>query len=150
MMRSPVAVYERREKSRAGIATRWLQYKGRRLEEGLDKAGAMAKTSRRSSLSVLMAWRQFISCRHPGGPDLSFWSLSAIWFYHRPRRYQCTYRFPDNLRAQIATEGRQQSTAEEEQPSRLKSGGYRIAGAPVQQRQPGRLHIAEPALNPYS
>ncbi len=71
-MRSPVAVYERREKAEAGIATRWLRIKAADRRRGPD-SGAGGKTSRRRPYPVLMAWRQFISCPSPGGPgDLSF------------------------------------------------------------------------------
>ncbi len=36
-MRSPVAVYERRRKAEAGIATRWLRIKAADRREGPDK-----------------------------------------------------------------------------------------------------------------
>ncbi len=93
-MRSPVAVYERREKSRSWHRDAMAAYKGRRPEEGPDKAEPAAKTSRRRPYPVLMAWRQFISCPSPGGRETSRSELIGDLVYHWPRRYQCTYRFP--------------------------------------------------------
>ncbi len=73
-MRSPVTVFERREKSGSWHRDAMAAYKGRRPEgRGPDKAEPAATTSRRRPYPVLMARRRFISCSSPGGPgDLSF------------------------------------------------------------------------------
>ncbi|ART14432.1 hypothetical protein B8F96_28310 (plasmid) [Klebsiella pneumoniae] len=72
-MRSPVAVYERREKSRSWHRDAMAAYKGRRPEGGAGQSGAGGKDKPATSLSGVDAWRQFISCPSPGGPgDLSF------------------------------------------------------------------------------
>ncbi len=67
-MRSPVTVFERREKSGSWHRDAMAAYKGRRPE-----GGGWTKRSRRRPYPVLMARRRFISCPSPGGPgDLSF------------------------------------------------------------------------------
>jgi hypothetical protein len=72
-MRSPVAVYERREKSRSWHRDAMAAYKGRRTEEGAGQSGAGGKDKPATSLSGADGQRQFISCPSPGGPgDLSF------------------------------------------------------------------------------
>lgn len=98
-MRSPVAVYERREKSRSWHRDAMAAYKGRRPEGGGRKSGAGGKDKPATSLSGVDGMApvyQLPVTRRPGRPLVL--SLSAIWFITGHGDTNVHTASPDNLR----------------------------------------------------
>ncbi len=98
-MRSPVAVYERREKSRSWHRDAMAAYKGRRPEGGAGQSGAGGKDKPATSLSGVDGMApvyQLPVTRRPGRPLVL--SLSAIWFITGHGDTNVHTASPDNLR----------------------------------------------------